>query len=116
MAYQTRDVVDAMAAASGHRLTFLKADGGASAMEILLQLQADQLQATVARPVVQDTTALGAAYLAGLAEGVWDGLDDVTNNWQVDLEVEPSAGQAEADALFAQWARAVDRSRAWSRD
>jgi glycerol kinase len=116
MAYQTRDVVEAMADAAGQRLTFLKADGGASAMDFLLQVQADQLQATVARPVVQDTTALGAAYLAGMAEGVWGGLDDVRANWQVDLEVHPAVSSDEADLAFEQWARAVERSRAWSDD
>src|SRR5437762_12450006 len=77
MAYQTRDVVDAMTAASGHAVRALRADGGASVMDLLLQLQADQLQVPVTRPVVQETTALGAAYLAGLAEGVWGSLDDL---------------------------------------
>ena len=71
MAFQTRDVVEAMAAAVGPPVAELRADGGASAMDLLLQLQADQLGVPVARPVVQETTALGAAYLAGLAEGVW---------------------------------------------
>ena len=77
MAYQTRDVVEAMSAASGTQVTALRADGGASVMDLLLQLQADQLQVPVARPTVQETTALGAAYLAGLAEGVWGSLDDL---------------------------------------
>src|SRR5207237_8079900 len=71
MAYQTRDVVEAMSAASGREVTVLRADGGASVMDLLLQLQADQLQVPVARPRVQETTALGAAYMAGLAGGVW---------------------------------------------
>ena len=77
MAFQTRDVVEAMCAASGHDVRALRADGGASVNDLLLQLQADQLQVPVARPVVQETTALGAAYLAGLAEGVWSSLDEV---------------------------------------
>ena len=72
MAYQTRDVVDAMVAASGTPITDLRVDGGASVMDFLLQIQADQLGVTVQRPKDQETTALGAAYLAGLAEGVWD--------------------------------------------
>src|SRR5204862_548658 len=71
MAFQTRDVVEAMASASGRTVTTLRADGGASVMDLLLQLQADQLQVPVSRPQVQETTALGAAYLAGLAEGGW---------------------------------------------
>ena len=113
MALQTRDVVDAMTAASGHRVTALRADGGASVMDLLLSLQADQLGVPVARPQVQETTALGAAYLAGLAEGVWGSLDDVTANWVLDVEVEPSADRATADALHQRWLRGVERSRGW---
>src|SRR5207342_1152086 len=84
IAFQTRDVVEAMVRAAGERLASLRADGGASANGLLLQLQADQLQVPVQRPVVQETTALGAAYLAGLAEGVWSTCADVVDNWQVD--------------------------------
>jgi glycerol kinase len=91
----------------------LRADGGASANALLLQLQADQLQAPVQRPVVQETTALGAAYLAGLAEGVWSSLDEVGAQWKVDVEVRPSADPATADAAYAGWARAVERSLRW---
>ena len=76
MAYQTRDVVDAMTARRGHPCMTLRVDGGASVMDLLLQMQADQLGVPVRRPVDQETTALGAAYLAGLAEGVWPSLDD----------------------------------------
>ena len=114
MAYQTRDVVDAMAAASGRSVQILRADGGASVMDLLLQLQADQLQVPVARPMVQETTALGAAYLAGLAEGVWSSLDEVEAHWHLDVEVAPSVPPADAGRLHAQWLRAVDRSRAWA--
>ena len=113
IAYQTRDVVDAMSAASGRPITSLRADGGASVMDLLLQLQADQLQVPVARPVVQETTALGAAYLAGLAEGVWGSLDDLTTYWQLDREFAPSVPAATADAAYGQWQRAVERSRGW---
>ncbi|CAN5697922.1 glycerol kinase GlpK [soil metagenome] len=113
MAYQTRDVVDAMCAASGHDVRELRADGGASVMDLLLQLQADQLQVPVARPEVQETTALGAAYLAGLAEGVWSSLDEVAANWRLDVTVEPRATRAAADGLHAGWHRAVERSRQW---
>jgi glycerol kinase len=116
MAYQTRDVVDAMAAASGRSVRVLRADGGASVMDLLLQLQADQLQVPVARPMVQETTALGAAYLAGLAEGVWDSLDEVETYWHLDVEVTPASSAQDADRLHADWLRAVDRSRAWAGD
>jgi glycerol kinase len=114
MAYQTRDVVAAMSEASGHPIRGLRADGGAAAMDLLLQLQADQLQVPVARPTVRETTALGAAYLAGLAEGVWSSLDEVAAHWSLDVEVSPSVPAGAADQKYAQWQRAVARSRAWS--
>ena len=84
-------------------------------MNLLLQLQADQLQAPVARPRIQETTALGAAYLAGLAEGVWSSLDEITANWVLDVELSPASPAADADAAHAQWRRAVERSRDWAR-
>ena len=114
MTYQTRDVVDAMSAASGREVSALRADGGASVMDLLLQLQADQLQVPVARPTVQETTALGAAYLAGLAEGVWGSLDELADHWVLDQEFTPQATQAAADAKYAGWTRAVERSRGWA--
>jgi len=113
MAYQTRDVVDAMTEASGHAVSVLRADGGASVMDLLLQLQADQLRVPVARPVIQETTALGAAYLAGLAEGVWSSLDELTNYWHLDAEFTPATNEGESDAKYAQWRRAVERARHW---
>jgi glycerol kinase len=116
MAYQTRDVVDAMAAASGQPPAELKVDGGASVMDLLLQFQADQLGVPVIRPQNQETTALGAAYLAGLAEGVWGSLDEIRANWALDARFEPAADRGAPDALYAQWKRAVERSRAWVRD
>ena len=111
MAYQTRDVVDAMEAASGRGRVALRADGGAAVMDLLLQLQADQLQVPVARPTVAETTALGAAYLAGLAEGVWGSLDELAEHWHLDREFTPEASAAAADQRYAGWRRAVDRSR-----
>lgn len=113
IAYQTRDVVQAMTEASGHPVSALRADGGAAANDLLLQLQADQLQVPVARPVVQETTALGAAWLAGLAEGVWDDLEDVGAQWRLDREFVPTAGRGAADRGWAGWRRAVERSLAW---
>jgi glycerol kinase len=114
MAYQTRDVVEAMSAASGHTIPELRVDGGASAMDLLLQIQADQLQAPVTRPVVQETTALGAAYIAGLAEGVWSSPEDVASRWTLDRRFEPHLPLADADAGHARWLRAVERSRGWA--
>ena len=114
MAYQTRDVVEAMSAASGQTIPELRVDGGASAMDLLLQIQADQLQAPVARPVVQETTALGAAYIAGLAEGVWSSPEEVASRWTLDRRFEPHLTPAAADAGHARWLRAVERSRGWA--
>jgi len=82
-------------------------------MDLLLQLQADQLRVPVARPAIQETTALGAAYLAGLAEGVWSSLDELATYWHLEAEFTPAASEAEADAKYAQWRRAVERSRRW---
>jgi glycerol kinase len=116
MAYQTRDVVDAMTSASGHDVRVLRADGGASVMDVLLQLQSDQLQVPVSRPTVKETTALGAAYLAGLAEGVWASTADVRNNWNLEAEFRPSVGAGAADTKYDQWRRAVERSQHWASD
>jgi glycerol kinase len=113
---QTRDVVTAMSEASGHPIRGLKADGGAAANDLLLQLQADDLQVPVSRPVIQETTALGAAYLAGLAEGVWDSPADITANWQLDATFDPATEPDAAAARHAAWARAVERSRGWAHD
>ena len=114
MAFQVRDVVDAMVEHSGTPLQELRVDGGASAMDVMLRFQADQLGVTVRRPVDQETTALGAAFLAGLAEGVWPDLDAITEQWQLEATFEPQADRGLADTLHATWRRAVDRTRAWS--
>ncbi|WP_421119788.1 glycerol kinase GlpK [Aquihabitans daechungensis] len=114
MAYQTRDVIDAMSAHSGHPVAGLRADGGAAVMDLLLQLQADQLGVPVRRPQVQETTALGAAYLAGLAEGVWDSTDDIEANWALDAEFTPAPDRTRADADHQRWLQALDRSRSWA--
>ena len=114
MTYQTRDVVDAMVAASGTPITDLRVDGGASVMNDMLQMQADQLGVTVRRPVDQETTAIGAAFLAGLAEGVWPDLASIQSGWQLDATFEPEPDRTVADLAHAQWLRAVDRSRNWA--
>jgi glycerol kinase len=116
MAFQTRDVVDAMSAASGHTVKALRADGGASAMDLLLQIQADQLGVPVARPVVQETTALGAAYLAGLAEGFWSSVEEISANWVLDVSVEPGEDRTAVDAAYERWRRGVERAGAWATD
>jgi glycerol kinase len=83
-------------------------------MDLLLQIQADQLGVPVRRPRVQETTALGAAYLAGLAEGVWSSTDDIEANWALDAEFTPTTDRTDADALHTRWLEAVARSRAWA--
>ena len=114
MAYQTRDVVEAMAADAGVGLTELRVDGGASVMDVLCQFQADQLGVVVRRPANLETTALGAAYLAGLAEGVWASPSEIGTGWKVDAEFEPNASRDEADSAYEGWKRAVERARTWA--
>jgi glycerol kinase len=112
MVYQSRDVIDAMVRASGTPLTELRVDGGASAMDAMLQLQADHLGVTVRRPTDHETTAAGAAYLAGLAEGAFD-LAGIGERWAVDATFAPAGDRAALDANYASWLRAVERSRGW---
>jgi glycerol kinase len=115
MAYQTRDVLEAMQRESDRPLHSLKVDGGAAANNALLQFQADLLGVPVRRPVVAETTALGAAYLAGLAVGYWDSLDDLRVNWALDREFIPAMEPAEREKRYRGWQRAVERSRDWER-
>jgi glycerol kinase len=111
MAYQTRDVVDAMAGAG--RLTSLRVDGGASAMDLLCQLQADLLGVPVRRPVVQETTAMGAAFLAGLGVGMWSSRREAAEAWALDREFVPE-DRAAAERRYEGWRRAVERARGWA--
>ena len=113
IAFQTRDVLEAMQQDSGDRLSVLRVDGGACANSLLMQFQADLLDVTVQRPFVQETTALGAAYLAGLATGVWSDPNDVNANWQLDAEFKPAGNSEDMNARYEQWKRAVDRSLDW---
>jgi glycerol kinase len=113
--FQVADVLDAMTADAGSRLEVLRVDGGAAANDLLLQLQADLVGVPVERPVVSETTALGAAYLAGLAVGHWRGLDDIAANWTLDRRFEPSMSTDRRGAMLHDWHRAVERSRAWAR-
>ena len=116
MAFQTRDVADAMAKDAGTPLAELRVDGGASVMDLLCQFQADQLGVPVRRPEMLETTALGAAFLAGLAEGVWASTDEISATWRVAAEFEPNASRDEADSLYAGWQKAVERARNWAKD
>jgi glycerol kinase len=113
MAYQTRDVVEAMERDTGAALAELRVDGGAAVMDVLCQLQADLLGIPVRRPRHTETTALGAAFLAGLGAGLWD-ESDVATLWKLDREFEPRMSRDEADSMQAAWRRAVERSRSWA--
>ena len=113
MAHQTRDVVEAMAAAGGVEISELRADGGAAVMDVLCQFQSDLLRVPVRRPALSESTALGAAYLAGLGEGVWGSFGEVAAQWRVDAEFTPVMSEREADRRHAAWRRAVDRTRGW---
>lgn len=114
MAYQTRDILDAMQRDAGLRLHQLKVDGGASRNNLLMQFQADLLGVTVRRPVVAETTALGAAYLAGLAVGYWSDPEDLKRNWALDREFAPAMDVGERERLYERWQRAVGRSLDWA--
>ncbi|MCA1631887.1 MAG: glycerol kinase GlpK [Acidobacteria bacterium] len=111
--YQTRDVLDAMVEDSGVRLEVLKVDGGATANDTLMQLQADILGVPVVRPVVAETTALGAAYGAGLAVGFWKDVEETRRNWQAGKRWEPRWGADEREAGHAGWRKAIERTLNW---
>ncbi len=113
IAFQTRDVLDAMTADSGVPVAELRVDGGAAANDLLMQLQADLLGVPVVRPAMLETTALGAAYLAGLGAGVWSSQADLASHWRVDRRFEPAMAPAERDARYATWRRAVARALDW---
>ena len=105
---------ETMASAAGQQVAALRVDGGASVMPLLLQFQADQLGVPVSRPKITETTALGSGFLAGMAEGVWDSPGDVASAWQLDAEATPNEDRTQADRLYADWIRAVERSRGWA--
>jgi glycerol kinase len=113
MAFQTRDVVEAMRSDTGLELAELRVDGGASVMDLLCRVQADQLGVVVRRSANQETTALGAAFLAGLAEGVWSSPSEVHDRWVADAQFEPSQSRDQADELYSGWIEAVRRARNW---
>jgi glycerol kinase len=112
-AFQTREVLDAMNADSGVNLTALKVDGGMVYNELLMQFQSDILSVPVIRPKVAETTALGAAYAAGLAVGFWETEDDIRANWLMDKTWNPAMDEADCEKLFKQWKKAVTRTFDW---
>ncbi|MFP6584277.1 MAG: glycerol kinase GlpK [Candidatus Hydrogenedentota bacterium] len=114
MAYQSRDLVEAMERDAKTKLKRLRVDGGATANNKLMQFQADILGVRAQRPIVKETTALGAAYLAGLAVGFWKSQSDVTKNWVLDREFKPTMKRSERDSLYTQWQNAVERAKGWA--
>ncbi len=114
IAHQVADVVEAMEADTGRPLRSLRVDGGAARNDALMQLQADLLGSPIERPMDPETTALGAAYLAGLAVGYWSGTGDIASNWTLERRFEPGLAAADRDARRRTWARAVDRVRGWA--
>jgi glycerol kinase len=115
-AFQTREVVEAMNADSGIPLAELKVDGGMTNDELLMQFQADILGVDVVRPVVVETTALGAAYAAGIAVGYWSGTDDVIANWQEGRRWSPALDKTEVERTYRLWKKAVTRTFDWVDD
>jgi len=113
MAYQTKDVLSAMEADSGIKLQALKVDGGAVMNSVLMQFQADMLDVPVDRPAVTETTALGAAYLAGLAVGVWNNKEELVSKWQLNRRFIPAMPTAQREKLYRGWKKAVARALDW---
>jgi len=113
IAFQTRDVLEAIEKESGIRLASLRADGGASRNDLLMQIQADVIGRPVVRSAITETTALGAAYLAGLGVGIWKSLDDIAHRWRADRTFEPRWTASQRDERYAGWRRAVERAKGW---
>ncbi len=113
VAYQTGDVLRAMEEDAGAPLKELRVDGGASANNFLMQFQADIVGRDILRPMIRETTALGAAYLAGLATGVWKDQEEIRSQWTLDRRFTPQIEQERREALLAGWNRAVERAKGW---
>ena len=116
LAYQTNDLLAAMKEESGLALSSLKVDGGASANNFLMQFQSDLSGVRIQRPRCIETTALGAAYLAGLAVGFWKNLDEIRDNWSCERAFSPAVGDEARQAMLKGWKRAVRCAVAWARD
>jgi glycerol kinase len=114
IAFQTRDVIETMESECGLTLPELRVDGGAVANDLLMQIQADILGREVVRPAVTETTALGAAYLAGLAVGFWQGQDELAGKWRVDKRFQPRMQTSQREELYQGWKRAIERAKAWA--
>jgi glycerol kinase len=110
------DLLDAISADAGIPLKELRVDGGAATNNMLMQFQADLLGVPVVRPAVTETTALGAAYLAGIAVGYWKSVDDVSGQWRVERRFEPAMPRAAANALRQRWSEALGRSKGWEKE
>jgi len=116
MAYQTRDVIEAMQRDSGITLSELRCDGGASVNDVLMQFQSDILGVRVEVPSIVETTALGAAYLAGLAVGFWESKAEIAEKWALDNRYRPRLDNAQREHLFRRWHKAVELSKGWALD
>ncbi len=116
LAYQVNDVLVAMKADSGIELAALKVDGGASANDFLMQTQADLIHAPVKRPKCVETTAMGAAYLAGLATGYWSSREEVIKNWAIDRTFEPMIGEEKRSEMLRGWNKAVRYAYGWAKE
>jgi glycerol kinase (EC 2.7.1.30) len=114
IAYQTRDIAEAMEADAGVETTRLRVDGGAVKNNFLCQLQSDIIQTDIARPQVDETTALGSAYAAGLAVDYWESINELRSNWKIDREFEPEMEPEGADEMYGRWDAAVERSLDWA--
>ena len=116
IAYQTRDVLEAMKEDVGYDINCIKVDGGASKNNFLLEFQSDIVGKKVRRPVITETTALGAAYLAGLAVGFWESKDEISKQWSLDREFSPSMAEEEREKKYRGWKKAVKRAMDWEND
>ncbi len=116
IAYQTRDVLKAMESDSGIPIRELRVDGGATVNNLLMQFQSDILNVKVVRPKIIETTAMGAAFLAGLATGFWKSTDDIQHHWEPDKHYEPQMKPADRDAMVKGWNRAIRTAIAWAGD
>ncbi|MFW5725141.1 MAG: FGGY family carbohydrate kinase, partial [Bacteroidota bacterium] len=115
IAYQTMDVLNVMKKDTGLEIKELRVDGGASANNLLMEFQADIIQTQVVRPKIIETTALGAAYLAGLATGFWENLEEIKKQWQLDKRFEPTLSEDETKQRREKWADAVRRAKGWTK-
>jgi len=114
IAYQSADLLEAMQKDSGEKLTELRVDGGAAANDLMMQFQADLLGVPVVRPKVLETTALGAAYLAGLTVDLWKSREELASHWRAEKRFQPAMERKDAEARLARWREAVGRSRNWA--